>query len=70
MHEAYRSLRRDAKSSISADRISMLEKEAAELDNAFKVDRFKGYRLLKRQHRTRTKAVMPPEDEFTKHYRN
>ena len=69
MRGAYRSLRRDTKLSISADRIVLLEKEAAELADAFKKDRFKGYRLLKRQHRARTKAIMPPEKEFTEHYR-
>jgi len=25
--------------------------------------------FLKQQHRTRTKAVMPPETDFTEHYR-
>ncbi len=69
MLDTYRSLRRDTKRSIFVDRNATLEKEAAELADAFKEDRFKGYRLLKRQHRTRTKAVMPPEEEFTKHYR-
>ena len=69
MREVYRGLRRDTRHSISADRIALLEKEATELADAFKQDRFKGYRLLKRQHKTRTKAVMPPEKEFTEHYR-
>ena len=69
MRDTYRSLRRDTKSSISVDRIATLEKEARELSDTFKEDRFKGYRLLKRQHRTRTKAVMPPEVDFTEHYR-
>ena len=69
MQDTYRSLRRDTKKSISSDRIATLEKEARELDDAFKEDRFKGYRLLKQQHRTRTKAVMPPEADFTEHYR-
>ena len=68
MQDTYRSLCRETKKSVSEDRIATLEKEARELDDAFKVDRFKGYRLLKRQHRTRTKAVMPPEADFTKHY--
>ena len=69
MRETYRSLRRDTRHSISSDRIALLETEAAELADTFKHDRFKGYRLLKRQHRARTKAVMPPEKEFTDHYR-
>lgn len=69
MREAYRSLRRDTRHSIASDRIALLETEAAELADTFKHDRFKGYRLLKRQHRARTKAVMPPEKEFTDHYR-
>ena len=50
-------------------RIALLEKEAVELADEFKKDRFKGYRLLKRQHRSRSKAIMPPENEFTDHYR-
>ena len=69
MREIYRGIRRDTRHSISADRIALLEKEAAELSDTFKQDRFKGYRLLKRQHRTSTKAVMPPEKEFTEQYR-
>ena len=69
MRDDYRSLRRDTKLSISADRIALLDKEAAELADTFKKDRFKGYRLLKQQHRIRTKAIMPPEKEFTEHYR-
>ena len=51
------------------DRNALLEKEATELSNAFKVYSFKGYSLLKRQDRTRSKAVMPPESDFTNHYR-
>ena len=43
--------------------------EAAELSEAFAVDRFKGYSLLKRQHRKPATAIMPPEAEFTDHYR-
>ena len=69
MREVYHNLCRDMKRSISADRIALLEKEATELADTFKQDRFKGYRLLKRQHRSRTKAVMPPEKDFTEHYR-
>ena len=62
-------MRRETKRSTSSDRIATLEKEARELDDAFRLNRFKGYRLLKQQHRTRTKAVMPPEADFTEHYR-
>ena len=69
MRDEYRSLRRNTKLSISADRIALLEKDAAELADAFKKDRFKGYRLLKQQHRVRTNAILPPEQEFTEHYR-
>ena len=57
------------KRSIKLDRNALLENEAVELSNAFKVCRFKGYSLLKKQHRTRSKAVMPPEPDFTTHYR-
>jgi hypothetical protein len=42
MHDIYRSLRRDTKRSISVDRIALLEKEAYELADAFKQNRFKG----------------------------
>ena len=69
MSDTYRSLHRDTTRCISADRIAMLEKEAKDLADAFKEDRFKGHRLLKRQHRSRTKAVLPPEADFTEHYR-
>ena len=66
----FRSLCRDLKRSVSLDRTASLEREATELSNAFKQNRFKGYKLLKQQHRLRTYAVMPPESEFTQHYRN
>ena len=69
MHDIYRSWLRDTKCSISADRIALLEKEALELADAFKQDRFKGYRVLKLQHRKRTKTVMPLVKDFTDHYR-
>ena len=29
-----------------------------------------GYALLKRQHRTRTTAILPPVSDFTAHYRS
>ena len=66
MRDTYRSLCRHTKRPISADRTVTLETEAAE---RYVLNRFKGYSLLKRQHRMRSKAVMPPEAEFTEHYR-
>ena len=48
----------------------MLDREATELCLAFSADTFKGYSLLKRQHRTRVKAILPPEADFTTHYRS
>lgn len=68
--DAYRALCRDCKQAISNDRNRVLESEAAELSDAFAVNRFKGYSLLKRQHRKRANAIMPPEAEFTEHYRD
>ena len=67
--DVYRALCRDCKQAIASDRNRKLESEAAELSDAFAVDRFKGYSLLKRQHRKPGTAVMPPEAEFTEHYR-
>ena len=69
MRDTYRRLCRDTKRAISLDRTATLEKESVELTNAFRENRFKGYKLLKQQHRTRSKAIMPPESEFTEHYR-
>ena len=69
MRDTYRSLCRDTKRAIAIDRVVTLENEAAELSETFKQCRFKGYSLLKRQHRSRIKAIMPPENEFTNHYR-
>ena len=34
------------------------------------METFSGYSLLKQQHRTRSKAVLPPESDFTEHYRS
>ena len=31
---------------------------------------FKGYSLLKQQHRKPTSAILPPESDFTEHYRS
>ena len=69
LRDTYRSLCRETKCAIASDRIVTLEREAAELSSAFKQDWFKGYSLLKRQHRSRVKAIMPPEKDFTEHYR-
>ena len=69
LRDTYRNLCLLVKRSIKLDRNATLEKEAAELSNAFRVCRLKGYSLLKRQHRTRSKAIMPPESDFTNHYR-
>ena len=69
LRDTYRSLCRETKCAIASDRIVTLQREAAELSSAFKQDRFKGYSLLKRQHRSRVKAIMPPEKDFTEHYR-
>ena len=38
--------------------------------NAFRQDVFQGYALLKRQHRSRSKAVLPPAADFTNHYKS
>ena len=68
--EQYRSICRETKHAIKADRNAKLEREAAELTDAFHQDTFKGYAMLKRQHQTRSKAVLPPETDFTNHYRS
>ena len=70
MRRPYKTLCQDTKTAIKADRNTTLEKEADELDQAFADSTFKGYQLLKRQHRSRSKAVLPPESEFTAHYRD
>ena len=67
--DVYRTLCRDVKRAVADDRNRKLELEAAELSEAFAVDRFKGYSLLKQQHRKPATAIMPPEAEFTDHYR-
>ena len=51
------------------DHNARLNKEATKLMAAFNQDTFKGYSLLKQQHRKRSKAVLPPEGDFTAHYR-
>ena len=70
LRSVYRSLCRETKHSIKSDRNALLEREASELSQAFNEDTFKGYLLLKRQHRTRTNAILPPESDFTNHYRS
>ena len=40
------------------------------MTHAFNVNTFKGYALLKRQHRSRTTALLPPVSDFTEHYRS
>ena len=68
--EQYRSICRETKNAIKVDRNAKLEREATELADAFRQDTFKGYSMLKRQHKTRSKAVLPPEADFTSHYRS
>ena len=70
LRSAHRALRRETKLSIKADRNALLEKEAKELSDAFSANTFMGYALLKRQHRTRTTAILPPVSDFTAHYRS
>ena len=67
---AHRTLCKEVKKSIADDRNRRLESEAAELSDAFSVSPFKGYSLLKQQHRKPTSAIMPPESDFTEHYRS
>ena len=67
--EKYKAICRETKKAIKSDRNNKLEQEAAELADAFNQDTFKGYSLLKRQHRSRSKAVLPPVSDFTDHYR-
>ena len=69
MREQYRALCRDTKLAVKKDWIDLLEKEAGDLADAFTENTFKGYSLLKRQHRTRSKPVMPTVSEFSEHYR-
>ena len=66
----YRAVCRETKRSINADRNLILEREATELADAFAKDTFVGYSLLKQQHKSRSKAVLPPESDFTEHYRS
>ena len=68
MRSVHRALRRETKLSIKRDRNALLEKEAAELSTAFSLSAFMGYALLKRQHRSRTAAIVPSASDFTNHY--
>ena len=70
MRDQYHSVCYEAKLSIKKDRNDKLEREAAELSRTFTENTFKGYSLLKRQHRTRSKAILPPEVDFANHYRS
>ena len=58
------------KEAVAFDRNQKLEREASELTEAFSASPFKGYSLLKKQHRAPAKAIMPPESDFTAHYSN
>ena len=64
----HRALCKKVKKYIARDRNLKLESEAAQLSDAFSVSPFKGYSLLKQQHRQPTCATMPPESDFTDHY--
>ena len=66
----YKEVCNQTKRAISADRNAKLEQEAAQLNTAFRENTFKGYSLLRKQFRTRSKAVLPPESDFTEHYRS
>ena len=66
----YRSLCRETKRAIKNDRNALLEREASGLSGAFSENTFRGCSLLEQQHRTRTDAVLPPESDFTDHYRS
>ena len=68
LRDSYRKTCRDTKHAIKRDRNARLNKEATELMAAFNQDTFKGYSLLKQQHRKRSKAVLPPEGDVTAHY--
>ena len=68
--EQYRTICRETKRAIRVDRNAKLEREASELTDAFRQDIFKGYALLKRQHRSRSKVVLPPAADFTNHYQS
>ena len=61
---------KEVKKSIADDRNRRLESEAVQLSDAFSMSPFKGYSLLKQQHRKPTSAILPPESDFTEHYRS
>ena len=62
LRDKYRSLCNKTKQAIKCNRNAIVEKEAAELTDAFNQDTFK------REFRNRSKAVLPPEADFTAHY--
>ena len=66
----HRALCKEVKKSIADDRNRRLESEAVQLSDAFSMSPFKGYSLLKQQHRKPTSAILPPESDFTEHYRS
>ena len=66
----HQSLCKRVKEAVAFDRNQKLEREASELTEAFSASPFKGYSLLKKQHRAPAKAIMPPESDFTAHYSN
>ena len=66
----HQSLCKRVKEAVAFDRNQKLEREASELTEAFSASPFKGYSLLKKQHRAPAKAIMPPESDFTVHYSN
>ena len=69
LRSVFRSLCRETKLAIKRDRTARLEQDALDLTHAFNDSTFKGYALLKRQHRSRTTALQPPVSDFTEHYR-
>ena len=66
----YKQVCMQTKQAIRSDRNTKLEQEAAQLNAAFEENTFKGYSLLKKQFRSRSKAVLPPESDFTDHYKS
>ena len=66
----HQSLCKRVKEAVAFHRNQKLEREASELTEAFSASPFKGYSLLKKQHRAPAKAIMPPESDFTAHYSN
>ena len=67
---AHQLLCKRVREAVANDRNRKLESEASQLTEAFSASPFKGYSLLKKQHRKPTNAIMPPEADFTAHYSN